>query len=143
MESMDGCVFCEISAGKSPASVILRNERCTAFMDVQPVSADHVLVIPNDHALSLVALPENDGSALFETARDIVAALYRSTLRCDGVNLRLADDEVAGQEIPHVHLHVIPRFEGDGVDLVFGQHLEEKPGWKNLNSTAEAIRNAL
>ena len=70
------------------------------------------------------------GHALFGTAREIVAALYRSRLGCDGVNLRLADSEVAGQEIPHVHLHVIPRFEGDGVDLVFGPYLEEKPGRK-------------
>lgn len=109
---------------------VLRNERCTAFMDIQPVNAGHVLVMPNDHAASLAALPENDGSALFGTAREIVTALYRSRLGCDGVNLRLADSEVAGQEIPHVHLHVIPRFEGDGVDLVFGPYLEEKPGRK-------------
>lgn len=123
--------------------MVLRNERRTAFMDVQPVNAGHVLVMPNDHAASPATLPENDGSALFETAREIAAALYRSRLRCEGVNLRLADGEVAGQEVPHVHLHVIPRFEGDGVDFFFGPHLEEKLGQKNLNEIAETIWNAL
>lgn len=118
MASMEDCVFCGILAGNLPASVVTRDAGCTAFMDIQPVNPGHVLVVPDQHAATLADLPEETGTRLFRTAQQVAAALYGSGLRCKGVNFLLADGEAAGrQEVFHVHLHVIPRFEGDGFGL--------------------------
>ncbi len=143
MASMDDCVFCEVLAGRLPASVVMREGRCTAFMDIQPVNAGHVLVVPDDHAASLAELPEDAGARLFRTAQKVAAALYGSGLRCEGVNLLLADGEAAGQDVFHVHLHVIPRFEGDGFGLTFGPDYANRPGREELERAAERIRGVL
>ena len=143
MAGVDGCVFCGIVAGETPASLVFRDGRCTAFMDTRPSNAGQVLVVPNDHAASLADLPEGDGAAMFAVARRVATALYRSGLRCDGVNLSLSDGEVAGQEVPHVHLHVVPRFEGDGVCPVLGPHPQDEPPREELAEAAGLIRDAL
>jgi histidine triad (HIT) family protein len=143
MTGVDGCVFCRILAGRLQASVVLRDAGCTAFMDIQPINAGHVLVVPNDHAASLADLPEDSGAHVFRTAKKVAAALYGSGLRCEGVNLFLADGEAAGQEVFHVHLHVIPRFEGDGFGLTFGPDYADGPNREELERTAWRIRDAL
>ncbi len=121
----------------------MREGRCTAFMDIQPVNAGHVLVVPDDHAASLAGLPEDAGARPFRTAQKVAAALYGSGLRCEGVNLLLADGEAAGQDVFHVHLHVIPRFEGDGFGLTFGPDYANSPGREELERAAERIRGVL
>ncbi len=143
MASMDDCVFCGILAGSLPASIVTRDAGCTAFMDIQPINAGHVLVVPDDHAASLADLPQDAGALLFRTARKVSVALYASGLRCEGVNLFLADGEAAGQEVFHVHLHVIPRFEGDGFGLTFGPDYAYRPGREDLERAARRIRGAL
>ena len=116
---MDDHVFCGILAGRLPASVVMRDAGRTAFMEIQPLNVCHVLVVPDDQAASLTDLPEDAGAQLFRTTQK-VAALYDSGLGCEGVNLFLADGEAAGRQGLHLHLHVIPRFEGDGFGLTFG-----------------------
>ena len=116
---------------------------CTAFMDVQPVNPGHVLVVPHAHVASLVDLPEETGARLFRTAQRIAAALYASGLKCDGVNLRLADGEAAGQEVFHIHVHVIPRFEGDGCGPVSDPGYGDGPDREELEDAARQIRRAL
>lgn len=143
MPGMDDCVFCEILAGRLPASVVMRDAGCTAFRDIQPINAGHVLVVPDDHAASLADLPEDAGARLFRTAQQVAAALYSSGLKCEGVNLYLADGEAAGQEVFHVHLHVIPRFEGDRFGLTFGPDYAKRPNREMLGRAAERIRSAL
>ena len=143
MAGMDDCAFCGILAGRLPASVVMRTAGCTAFMDIQPINAGHVLVVPDNHAASLADLPEDAGADLFRTARKIAAALYGSGLRCEGINLFLADGEAAGQEVFHVHLHVIPRFEGDGFGLTFGPDYADRPGREELERAARRVRGAL
>ena len=140
---MDDCVFCGILAGRLPVSVVVRGAGCTAFMDTQPINAGHVLVVPDEHAASLAELPEDTGARLFRTARKVAAALYGSGLRCEGINLFLADGEAAGQEVFHVHLHVIPRFEGDGFGLTFGPDYADRPGREDLERAARRVRGAL
>ena len=143
MVGMDDCVFCGILAGNLPASVVMRDAGCTAFMDIQPINAGHVLVVPDDHAASLADLPEDAGARLFRTAQKAAAALYDSGIRCEGVNLYLADGETAGQDVFHVHLHVIPRFEGDGFGLTFGPDYAYRPGREDLERAAGRIRGSL
>jgi histidine triad (HIT) family protein len=143
LASMDDCVFCGILAGSLPASVVMRDAGCTAFMDIQPVNVGHVLVVPDGHAASLADLPDDAGAQLFWTAQKVVAALYASGLGGEGINLFLADGEAAGQEVFHVHLHVIPRFKGDGFGLTFSPDYADGPTREDLERTAKRIGGAL
>lgn len=109
-----GCVFCGIVAGVVESSRVYEDADVVAFMDLEPVSTGHLLVIPKVHATTLAELDEELGTAVFRTAQRCAAALRASTLPCEGVNMFLADGEAAFQEVPHVHLHVFPRTAGDG-----------------------------
>ncbi len=113
----DGCIFCRIVEGTAPASVVYADEAVMAFMDVRPVNVGHVLVIPRLHADRLADLPHDVGAALMPVAQRVVAAMQDSPLRAEGHNLFLADGAVAGQEVFHVHLHVIPRHRDDGMQV--------------------------
>ena len=107
------CIFCQIVAGEAEASIVHDDGEILAFMDIRPVTPGHLLVIPKRHAPYLVDLDEATGAHMFVVAQRLAAALRASGLRCEGVNLFLADGEAANQEVLHVHLHVFPRFAGD------------------------------
>lgn len=107
------CPFCAIVAGAAPASVIYDDAEVLAFLDIQPVTPGHILVIAKRHAPLLADLDEATGARVFRVATRLARVLRASGLRCEGVNLFLADGEAAFQEVPHVHLHVFPRFAGD------------------------------
>lgn len=137
------CIFCNIVQGNAPASFVYADNRVAAFMDIQPVNAGHLLVIPRAHASHLADLDPDTGGHMFRVGRDLAGALGASGVRCEGVNLFLADGEAAGQEVCHVHLHVIPRFRGDGFGFRFGPDYGFVPERDNLDQTAAAIRKAL
>jgi histidine triad (HIT) family protein len=143
MTSTMACVFCAILAGKSPASVVYKDDLCWAFMDIQPVNPGHVLINPTSHAASLAELDEASGAHLFNVAQRVAQALRDSGLRCEGVNLFLADGAPAGQEIFHVHLHVLPRYAGDRFGLRFGPGYGNRPARAKLDAIARKIRSAL
>lgn len=138
---MNRCIFCDILAGKSPASFVYRDEVCSAFMDIQPVNPGHVLVIPNAHATHLAQLPPETGAHMFQVAQRIAQALRQSGVRCEGVNLFLADGEAAGQDVFHVHLHVFPRYRGDGFGFRFGPQYGQRPERAELDMLADKIRH--
>lgn len=140
---MPDCTFCDIVRRISPASFVYADDVCSAFMDIRPVNTDHVLVIPNQHASSLAELPSSTGAAMFTIAQRIAQALRESGVPCDGVNLFLADGEAALQEVFHVHLHVIPRYWGDGFRLVFPADYADLPQRYELDQTAAAIISVL
>jgi histidine triad (HIT) family protein len=137
------CVFCRIVEGGLPASVVASDEKTMAFMDIQPVNPGHVLVIPKNHACLLSELDETTGAQIFRMATRVARALRDSGVKCEGVNLFLADGESAGQEVPHIHLHVIPRFHGDGFRMRFGSHYGQRPARTELNSVAARIAEAM
>jgi diadenosine tetraphosphate (Ap4A) HIT family hydrolase len=110
-------VFCTIVNGAAPRSVVAENETTIAFMDILPVTPGHLLVVPKVHATHLAGLPLETGAQMMATAMQCAAALRASPLRTEGINLFLADGAAAGQEVFHVHLHVLPRFLGDGFAL--------------------------
>lgn len=111
-----------------------------AFMDVQPVTAGHVLVTPRRHVARLADLDEALGAHLWRVAHRIARALRRSGLPAEGVNLFLADGEAASQEIMHVHLHVFPRFRGDGFRLEAQWRMRER---RELDQAASAVQASL
>jgi histidine triad (HIT) family protein len=137
---MANCTFCDILTGRLPASPVYQDEICSVFMDIRPVNPGHVLVIPKLHAASLAELDENTGGHLFAVGQRVAAALRRSGIRCEGINFFLADGESAGQEIFHVHLHIFPRYDGDGFGLQFGPHYDKRPSRAELDAVAEKIR---
>jgi histidine triad (HIT) family protein len=140
---MSMCVFCDILAGKLPHSIVFQDDVCCVFMDIQPVNPGHVLIVPIDHAASLAELDGALGARMFQVGQRIAGALRDSGLRCEGVNLFLADGEAAGQDVFHVHLHVIPRYAGDGFGIRFGPRYGHRPPRKELDAIAGKIQGAL
>ena len=143
MTNEKDCIFCKILRGELEVSLIYRDEVCAAFMDIQPVNPGHLLVVPNRHAAYLADLKEEEGAQMFRVAQRLAAALRQSGVKSEGVNLFLADGAAAMQEVFHVHLHVFPRYDGDGFGLKFPPRYLQKPERKELNEVAEKIRDAL
>lgn len=123
---MDACVFCLIRDGEAEHSLVHSDDLVLAFMDLYPVTPGHVLVVPREHLVGLGEIDDELGGRLWSVARRVGDALRRNALntgetdtgygkpmRCEGINLFLADGEAAGQEVFHAHLHVFPRYEGD------------------------------
>jgi histidine triad (HIT) family protein len=137
------CVFCEIVNGTAPASMVYADRQAVAFMDIQPVNEGHLLVVPRIHAVSLAELDVRTGCHLFRLAMRLSKAVRQSGIRCEGVNLFLADGEAAGQEVFHVHLHVMPRFQGDGFRIHFSNGYYELPGRASLDGIAARIRKSV
>jgi histidine triad (HIT) family protein len=135
-----GCVFCDIVAGRGPASVVHSDETVIAFLDIRPLTTGHLLVIPREHAPYLADLDPGLGGHMFGVAQRMAAALRGSGVPCDGVNLFLADGAAAFQEVFHVHLHVIPRTPGDGFRI---RAKWRRPGRAELDSVAGQVRDGL
>lgn len=137
------CPFCKILAGDLPASFVHQDDRCVAFMDIRPVTPGHTLVIPRAHAPYLKDLDAGTGAHMMQIAQRVAAALRKTSLKCEGINFFLADGEAAGQEVFHAHLHVFPRFTGDGFGLKFGPGYGIEPPRATLDDNAGAIRTNL
>jgi len=141
--TMPPCIFCDIIRGETPASVVYADEQSIAFMDIQPVVTGHLLVIPRAHAASLADLDPDMGAHLFQVGMKLAAALRRSTLRCAGINFFLADGVEAGQDVFHVHLHILPRFQGDNFGFRFPPSYWDLPSRDTLDALAAQVRAAL
>ncbi len=115
---MSGCLFCGIAAGDVERSLVYEDDVAAVVMDLMPVNRGHALVLPKRHATDLGELDEEVGGHLFKVGMRTAATLRRSGFPCEGVNLWVADGEAAGQEVFHVHLHVLPRFRGDDFRVV-------------------------
>jgi histidine triad (HIT) family protein len=137
------CAFCDIIRGQAPASMVYGDQHLLAFLDIRPVTPGHLLIVPRVHAAHLSELDAETGGKLFQAGMRMSAAIRRSGVRCEGINLHLADGRAAGQEVFHVHLHVIPRFSGDGFGLRFGPKYYDLPERSALDQIASDIRLAL
>lgn len=134
----ESCAFCDIVAGRAPASVVHEDDRVLAFLDINPVTPGHLLVVPKHHSPSLAHLDEETGARMFVVAMRLAATLRESGLRCDGINLFLADGEAAFQEVFHAHLHVFPRYPGDG--FAIRADWSSKPSRADLDAIAARLR---
>lgn len=140
---MTDCIFCRILAGELPGSFVHRDDRVAAFMDIRPVTSGHVLVVPVQHAPYLEDIDGDMAAELMRAGHRVAAALWRSSVRCEGINLFLADGAAAMQEVFHVHLHVIPRHAGDGFGLKFGPDYGKVTPRETLDGVAAELRGAL
>ena len=135
------CVFCAIVAGVSPASVVHDDQSVMAVLDIRPVTPGHLLVIPKRHAPYLADLDEETGARMFVVGMRLAQALRDSGLRCEGINLFLADGEAAFQEVFHTHLHVFPRFAGDSFRI--SADWSVNPSHQELDAVATRVRTSL
>ncbi|NLF38647.1 HIT family protein [bacterium] len=110
------CIFCKIVAGTIPCHKVAETDAEIAFLDIMPVTRGHVLVVPKRHVECVTDAPPETMANMMRLATRIAHAA-RAGLRCDGMNILVNSGAVAGQLVPHVHLHVIPRYEDDGVRI--------------------------
>ncbi|GAC1690882.1 MAG: HIT family protein [Candidatus Dormibacteraceae bacterium] len=139
---MSDCIFCEILKGASPASFTYQDDTVVAFMDIQPITHGHMLVVPRGHAVLMSDVEDSVAMRSFRVARQL-GSIVRTTLGAAGVNLFVADGETAFQDVPHFHVHVIPRYPKDGFGLTFPSSYNQPTSRAQLETIAEAIRAAV
>lgn len=110
---MEHCLFCSIASGALPASVIGKNAQAVAFLDIHPCAKGHTVVIPRVHAETIATLPADAIAPLFTMVQQVVHALTKA-LHPDGFTIGVNHGREAGQAVMHLHVHVIPRWHGDG-----------------------------
>lgn len=114
MPADPNCVFCKIVAGTIPAHIVHRCEHTLAFLDVNPLAEGHLLIIPRDHYADLSELPDEAAAAIGAQLPRLARAVLTAT-GAEGVNTLANQGKAAGQVVPHVHFHLIPRRTGDGL----------------------------
>ena len=134
------CVFCKIVAGQLPASKVYEDSDTLAFMDIGPVVKGHTLVIPKKHYDPITSTPDAVLHKLISVARKIAQAQVDG-LKADGINVTQANGKVAGQIVPHIHFHVIPRFERDSHSWTWSP--KKYDSQEEMNETALKIKNSL
>lgn len=137
----DDCVFCQIVRGEAEASFVHQDDAIVAFMDIQPITQGHLLVAPREHFVMMKDVPDQTAMRAFRVAR-MLGVTSEATLGAGGVNLFVADGEVAFQDVPHFHIHVIPRYPQDGFGLTFPESYSTPPSRAQLHAIAAALHAA-
>jgi histidine triad (HIT) family protein len=137
-----GCPFCRIASGKATASIVYEDATVLAFMDLNPSSIGHTLVVPREHFENIYDVPENVLSDLFAVVKRVSAAV-KKTVGAEGISVLQLNGRAAGQTVMHLHVHIIPRFREDAISkalgVMIGHHGFEKPERRNLDETARKI----
>ena len=124
----DTCIFCKIANGEIPSKTIFEDEQFRVILDLGPATKGHALILPKNHFANLYELPDETASDVMKLAKKMAVKMTEK-LSCDGFNLVQNNGEIAGQTVFHYHLHLIPRYEGDG----------QKIGWKPQSPTQEEL----
>ncbi|MCR4281135.1 MAG: HIT family protein [Candidatus Kaiserbacteria bacterium] len=111
-----GCIFCKIIAGELPSLKVYEDDNVLAFLDIRPVNPGHTLVVSKKHSTNIFDVPQEDWTAVAKTVRTL-AAVIEKAVSADGININMNNREHAGQVVDHLHVHIIPRFKGDGFKL--------------------------
>lgn len=117
----NNCIFCKIANGDIPSRTIYENDLFRVILDNGPATDGHALVLPKDHYANLFEIPADTAAEAMKTAQT-VAAMLKEKLHADGLNLVQNNGETAGQTVHHFHMHIIPRYKGDGQNILW------KPG---------------
>jgi histidine triad (HIT) family protein len=130
------CLFCKIVAGEIPGTIVAEDERTVAFMDINPATRGHALVVPRRHAANLGEISSEDFAAVADAARRLAIRAH-SALDADGVNLMNSWGPAAWQTVFHLHVHVIPRYADDPLQLPW----KPAPGTEvDIAEAADALR---
>lgn len=130
------CIFCKIVAGEIPAQIVDQDDRTVAFMDINPGTCGHLLVVPRQHARDLLEIDSEDLAATMATAQRMAGRVVER-LDADGVNLLNACGSAAWQTVFHFHIHVIPRYEEDPLRLPW---IPAPGDPEKIEATAQALR---
>ena len=109
----EDCIFCSIVDGDIPSHTVYEDSEVLAFLDANPLSAGHTLVVPKTHHQFVREVPADLSASVFETVHELVPRI-EDAVDADGHTIAVNDGPAAGQEVPHLHVHIVPRFEGDG-----------------------------
>ena len=133
------CLFCKIVAGDIPAEKVYETDDVLAFLDINPVNAGHTLVIPKAHHDHLLATPKDTFLSVMEAVH-FLAPIIKEATDADGINIGINTLPAAGQEVFHLHVHIMPRFSGDGY-----QHWKGTPyqSQEEMQTVADRIRKRL
>ena len=134
------CVFCRIIRGELPAHKVYEDERVLAFLDIHPSAPGHTLIIPKVHEERIEDLSEEEAEAIFKVLHRLTGRI-QAAVDAQSSTIGLNNGHESGQEVPHVHIHVIPRFRGDRGGIIqgisrIGRHLNEE----EMHRIAERIR---
>ena len=141
MDTNNRCIFCEIVDRKSPASIVLDDERTLAFIDLRQANPGHVLVVPKMHINDVRDLDADTGSALMQSVSRVTRAVAQAFPN-NGISLWHSIGEAAFQEVPHLHIHVHPRLDNDGILRVY-ESLPENVDFPTREKYAELVRHQL
>ncbi len=119
----DDCIFCKIAAGKIPSATIYEDSHFRVFLDINPATKGHCLIVPKEHFENIYELDADTAGKAFVLATLISRAL-KNVLGCDGLNVVQNNGPIAGQSVFHFHMHLIPRYRDDGLSLL----VEQEPG---------------
>ena len=135
---MEDCIFCKIVKKEIPAQIIYEDEDSLAFLDIAPVHPGHTLVIPKKHSKDIFDISEEDFSNVMKTVQKITPAV-KEAVRADGINIGNSNGKAANQVVFHLHVHIMPRYEGDGFKMFAqGEYKEGEAG-----EVAEKIKSLL
>lgn len=107
----ESCIFCKIVVKQAPASIVCEDETILVFLDIRPLNMGHTLVIPKDHYVDIFDIPENVLSQMYKVVK-LVSSAVKKTTNADGISIIQQNGKASGQDIFHIHVHVVPRFEG-------------------------------
>ena len=137
------CIFCKIIAGEIPAKVIMQNEKAMALLDAFPLAAGHSLVIPKSHYAKVQEMSEQDAKALFEIVWKLVGAVETGS-EVSASTIAIHNGSEAGQEVPHVHAHIVPRKRSDGAGAIHSMFkIKPKLSPQDMDSLCERIASNL
>lgn len=111
-----GCIFCKIISGELPSYKVYEDDATAAFLDIRPVNPGHTLIVSKRHSRNIFDALQDDWLAVAKVVRDL-ASVIEKAVSADGININMNNREHAGQVVEHLHVHIIPRFKGDGFKL--------------------------
>ncbi len=135
---MPNCIFCRIVKGELPSVRVYEDDATIALLTIEPVNTGHTLVIPKEHVTNIFEVTPELWARVQETVRKVSHAVEKG-VGADGINLNMNNREHAGQVVDHIHVHIIPRFKGDGITH-WGHHPRREDEGEPV---AEKIRAAL
>lgn len=140
MTNMD-CLFCKIVKGEIPSTKIFESDKTLAFLDINPLTKGHCLVMPKDHHENVFDIPLEDLKILITDAKQL-ADVLRGSLEADGINLINASGVAAEQSVFHFHIHIVPRYDDDGLQMNQWWQTKTKPvSLEELKKLAEEIQD--
>ena len=138
----EDCIFCQIVAGEIPSHTVYEDEDTYAFLDVNPLARGHTLIIPKTHRERVNEMNHNEAAAVFGAVSEIVPAV-EAAVDAPGNTIAINDGEQAGQEVPHVHCHVVPQFAGDHPRAIHALFDGADVADDELVSIAESVQSNL